>query len=254
MSLIIKEIIDEILVLSLNRPEKRNALTDEMYQQLADEIHRHKNDPLIKALLIRSSGAHFSAGNDLAKFAEVTEKQELSSTLEFMAALAEFPMPVIAEVRGLAIGIGTTMLLHCDFVFCDETAKFSMPFISLALVPEYASSYLLPKIAGHRKAAEWLMLGESFGPDEAQQFGLINRCIAAEDLETVSLETAQKICKLPKQAMLHTKALMKSDANTVKSCINREIELFVSQLKSVAAKEAFHAFLEKRQPDPAKYN
>lgn len=254
MSLIIKEIIGQILVLALNRPEKRNALTDKMYQQLADEIRHHEQDPDIRALLIRGEGAHFTAGNDLAKFARVTQKEELNATLNFMSALSEFPMPVIAQVSGMAVGIGTTLLLHCDFVYCDETARFSMPFIDLGLVPEYASSYLLPQMAGHRKASEWLMLGESFGPEEAQQFGIINKQVTSSELSKICFDTARKLCNLPRHAMLHTKALMKSDAIKVKSCIDREIGVFVQQLNSVAAKEAFNAFLEKRQPDPAKYN
>lgn len=254
MSLIIKEIIDECLVLSMNRPEKRNALNDDMYQQLADEIRAHQDDPTIKVLYIKSSSEHFTAGNDLAKFASVTEKDELNATLAFLMALAEFPMPVVAEVRGMAVGIGSTMLLHCDFVYCDETAKFALPFVDLALVPEYASSMLLPQLVGHRKASEWLMLGEPFGPNEAEQFGLVNKVVSSDSLSGQSFDTIRTLCQKPRIAMRNTKALMKSNAETVKSHIDKEIDIFIEQLKSVPAKEAFTAFLEKRKPDPARYN
>lgn len=253
MSLILIEIVDDILVMSINRPDKRNALTDEMYAEMAHILRENADNPDVKVLLLKGEGEHFTAGNDLAKFAEVTEKDELKSTLDFMTALAEFPMPVIAQVRGMAVGIGTTMLLHCDFVYCDNTARFSMPFINLALVPEYGSSKLLPAMVGHRKAAEWLMLGEPFDGPEAQEFGIVNKVIDPDLLEQHCLDTAERLCKLPKEAMRNTKALMKSDADAIKSHVDHEINLFVEQLRTVAAREAFNAFLEKRKPNPNKY-
>lgn len=253
MSLILKEIIDECLVLSINRPEKRNALTDEMYAELAQAIRSHEKDPAIKVLLLKGAGGHFTSGNDLGKFAEASDESDLASTLRFMEALADFPMPVVAQVKGMAVGIGTTLLLHCDFAFCDQTTRFSLPFINLALVPEYASSLILPNLVGHKKAAEWLMLGEPFGPEEAQQFGLINKVVTTEQLQPYCEGIIKKLCQRPKDAMRYTKELMKSNTNAVKSHISTEIEVFMERLNSVAAKEAFNAFLEKRKPDPEKY-
>lgn len=254
MSLILKEIIDECLVLSINRPEKRNALTNEMYAELAKAIRNHENDPAIKALLLKGSGEHFTSGNDLEEFAATSDKSKLDSSLKFMEALADFPMPVVAQVQGMAIGIGTTLLLHCDFAYCDKTTRFSLPFINLALVPEYASSLILPNLVGHKKACELLMLGEPFGPEEAEQLGLINKVVTTEQLQTHCENIINKLCQRPKAAMRHTKALMKSNTDAVKSHIDAEIEVFVEQLRSAAAKEAFAAFLEKRKPDPEKYN
>lgn len=253
MSLILKEINQSCLILTLNRPEKRNALSADMYKELADELNEQQHNPAIKSVLIKGAGAHFTAGNDLAQFAQVESKAELATTLEFMQVLMNFPMPVVAQVSGMAVGIGTTMLLHCDFVYCDDSAVFSLPFINLALVPEYASSLLLPQLVGQRKASEWLMLGESFGGSEAKDFGLVNDVLPAEQLSEHCQKITQKLGAKPGAALKHTKALMKSASDRVKLHIDKEIDVFVEQLKSEAAKEAFSAFLEKRQPDPKKY-
>lgn len=253
MSLILKEIIDECLVLSINRPEKRNALTDEMYAELAQAIRNHENDPVIKVLLLKGAGEHFTSGNDLEEFADASDKSEMKSSLKFMEALVDFPMPVVAQVQGMAVGIGTTLLLHCDFVFCDQTTRFSLPFINLGLVPEYASSLILPNLVGHKKASEWLMLGEPFGPEEAEKLGLINKVVTTEQLQAHCHGIIKKLCQRPKDAMRNTKALMKSNTNAVKSHIDTELKVFIEQLSSVAAKEAFSAFLEKRKPDLEKF-
>ncbi|BDX06282.1 enoyl-CoA hydratase [Planctobacterium marinum] len=253
MSLILIEIQQHCLVLTLNRPEKRNALSSEMYQQLADALNANRDNEQIKSVLITGAGEHFTAGNDLSQFAKVQGKDELASTLAFMQALSSFPMPVIAQVRGMAVGIGTTMLLHCDFVYCDNTATFSLPFINLALVPEYASSLLLPELVGHRKASEWLMLGESFDAAEAEKHGLVNKVAAAPDLQSTCAKVVAGLAKKPAMALKQTKALMKSSTDKVNLHIDTEIDVFVEQLKSEAAKEAFSAFLDKRKPDPTKY-
>ena len=253
MSLILIEIQEQCLVLTLNRPEKLNALSSEMYQQLADALNAHRDNEHIKSVLITGAGAHFTAGNDLSQFAKVQGKDELASTLAFMQALSSFPMPVVAKVRGMAVGIGTTMLLHCDLVYCDTTTIFSLPFINLALVPEYASSLLLPELVGHRKASEWLMLGESFDAVEAEKHGLVNKVVMPEELDNTCAKAIATLLKKPAMALKQTKALMKSSTDKVDLHIDTEIDVFVQQLKSEAAKEAFSAFLEKRKPDPAKY-
>lgn len=253
MSLILIEIQHHCLTLTLNRVDKRNALSADMYQELAEALNQHRDNPEIKSVLIKGEGGHFTAGNDLSQFAKVQSKAELASTLAFMQALASFPMPVVAQVNGMAVGIGTTMLLHCDLVYCDTSTVFSLPFINLALVPEYASSLLLPQLAGHRKASEWLLLGESFGPEEAVQYGLVNQVVKPEELTDTVMSTIKKLAAKPAMALKQSKALMKSNASQIDAHIDKEIEVFVAQLKSEAAKEAFTAFLEKRKPDPAKY-
>ena len=254
MSMIRKEIINHCLVLTMNRADKRNALSADMYRAMADALAAHRDDDDVKVLLIKGEGEHFTAGNDLGQFAQVNDKTQLKDTLDFMQQLAAFPQPVVAQVRGMAVGIGTTLLLHCDFVYCDSSSFFSLPFINLALVPEYASSLILPAAVGHRKAAEWLMLGEGFGAEEALQHGLVNKVVASDKLEAQCQQTVTALCQKPRVAMRQTKALMKHNASQVSGQIEKEIDVFVEQLKSDAAKEAFSAFLEKRKPDPAKYN
>lgn len=253
MPLILKEINNECMVISINRPEKRNALNNEMYQAMADALNEAAVNEQIKAVLLRSEGEHFTAGNDLAQFANVSDEDHLGETAAFMEALRKLPMPIVAQVKGMAVGIGTTLLLHCDLVYCDETAIFSLPFINLALVPEYASSLLLPTLVGHRKAAQWLMLGESFGAEDALKTGLINEIIATDKLQLHCQNILQTLCSKPRLAMLHTKALMKSNTEQIKMQMNDEMDVFVSQLNTDAAQEAFAAFLEKRPPNSEKY-
>jgi len=244
----------QVLVISLNRPEKMNALTFDMYRQMAQALEGAGKNKQLRAVLIKGEGGSFTAGNDLQDFAGSTEKQQLADTIAFMHALKDCPLPVIAQVRGLAVGIGTTLLLHCDLVYCSDDSKFVLPFINLALVPEFASSYLLPKIAGHQKASEWLMLGEPFDAAEAVNFGLVNQSTGPDELEAVVQQVLAKIVAKPREAMSQTKSLMKYDHRQVTQHMNIELEAFVAQLGSDAAKEAFSAFLQKRKPDPAKYN
>ena len=162
-------------------------------------------------------------------------------------------LPVIAKVRGLAVGIGTTMLLHCDFVYCDESAKFIMPFIDLGLVPEYASSYILPRLAGHRKASEWLMLGKPFTGEEALQFGIATQVFPQKQLDSMVDKVATALCSKPKSALRHTKRLMKSDAHAVERHVNEELDYFIQAMQSEPAQEAFSAFLDKRPINPEKF-
>lgn len=242
-----------ILSISINRPEKRNALTPDMYEAMANALASVKGDETVKVVIIEAHGEHFSAGNDLSVFAAIEEEDHIAETVQFMHALMDCPVPVIAKVRGQAIGIGTTLLLHCDFVYCDSTAQFCMPFINLALVPEYASSLLLPQRAGYAKAAEWLMLGEAFDAQAALQGNLINQIVAVEELNDKVQQVARKLAGKPRSAMLHTKALMQQGMEQTKAHMADEFDIFFSQLTTEPAKEAFAAFLERRQPDPKKY-
>ncbi|WP_438863910.1 enoyl-CoA hydratase [Neptunicella sp.] len=242
------------LTISMDRVERKNSLTFAMYQQMADAIIQAEQDDEIRVILIKGEGDCFTAGNDLSDFASASENAALGQTVRFMKALMNCTKPVVAQVHGLAVGIGTTMLLHCDLVYCEENTQFVLPFINLALVPEYAASYLLPRLAGHRKAAEWLMLGEPFNANQAEQFGLVNQSLDTQALTEHVNQVIAKLVSKPRQAMRSTKALMKSDGDNVMTHMDEELDIFIQQLESEAAKEAFNAFLQKRRPDPAKYN
>lgn len=242
------------LTISMDRVERKNSLTFAMYQQMADAIIQAEQDDEIRVILIKGEGDCFTAGNDLSDFASVSENAALGQTVRFMKALMNCTKPVVAQVHGLAVGIGTTMLLHCDLVYCEKNTQFVLPFINLALVPEYAASYLLPRLAGHRKAAEWLMLGEPFSANQAEQFGLVNQSLDTQMLTKHVNQVIAKLVSKPRQAMRSTKALMKSDSDNVMTHMDEELDIFIQQLESEAAKEAFNAFLQKRRPDPAKYN
>ena len=253
MSNIQINIVNHTLLIALARPDKRNALTADMYAEMATALREVNSNNDVRAVLIEGVGEHFTAGNDLSDFAQTEGKEGASSTFDFMRALMECPLPVVVKVRGQAVGIGTTLLLHSDLVYCTDDAIFTMPFITLGLVPEYASSLLLPKMLGHQKAAELLMLGKPFGAQEALAMGFVNEVVAADQLdEQVNKVLAQLIAK-PKEAMRLTKSLMKSDSQAVQAHMDNEIDIFFERLTSEPAREAFAAFLEKRTPDPAKY-
>ncbi|GAA0356794.1 enoyl-CoA hydratase [Bowmanella denitrificans] len=244
----------QVLKILINRPHKKNALSMPMYQHMAMAIEQAKEDNEIRAILIASTADDFTAGNDLADFADFSEHEQIGDTVRFMNALMHCPLPVVAKVQGLAVGIGTTMLLHCDLVYCADNSRFSLPFINLGLVPEYASSYLLPKLAGHAKAAQWLMLGESFYAEDAKAFGMVNQVFNLDQLDIEVDKVLAKLVAKPRQAMALTKALMKSNLEEVNLHMNEELDFFIEQLRTPAAKEAFAAFLQKRQPDPDIYN
>lgn len=242
------------LIISINRPEKRNALTSEIYQKMASALATVYDNSAVKSVLLQSEGEHFTAGNDLGQFASVASKADLSSTIEFMHALMDCPVPVVAKVKGLAVGIGTTLLLHCDFIYASDNATFSLPFVNLGLVPEYASSAILPQLLGHTKAAELLMLGEPFNAVQAHQLGIVSKVFSESALDDDVEKLLRKLSAKPRQSLIHTKALMKNNLDSIKLAMDNELDLFFQQLQSPAAKEAFSAFLEKRKPDPAKYN
>ncbi|MDF2180002.1 enoyl-CoA hydratase [Aliiglaciecola sp. CAU 1673] len=254
MSYIQHHIENHVLHIQMNRPQKKNALSFQMYGQMADLILSVTETPEVRAVLLKGDGRDFTAGNDLADFAGAPGHEQLGETVRFMNALMECHLPVVAQVQGLAVGIGTTMLLHCDLVYCAEDSRFCLPFINLALVPEYASSYLLPRLVGHRKAAEWLMLGEPFDATEALHFGIVNKVLPVATLQQEVDSVLGKLVSKPHQAMAFTKSLLKANQDEVAVHINDELDLFIEQLGTPAAREAFAAFIEKRRPDPKIYN
>ncbi|MBT0586381.1 enoyl-CoA hydratase [Alteromonas oceanisediminis] len=252
MSDINTQMVDHVLRVVINRPAKKNSLTREMYEQMAQAIERARDDGA-RVIVIEGEGDCFTAGNNIADFASVDEAEHVNETAHFMNALMHCDLPVVAKVRGLAVGIGTTLLLHCDLVYCDDSAKFVMPFIDLGLVPEYASSYILPRVVGHRKASEWLMLGKPFGADEAKHFGIVNDVFSAAELDSVVDTIVDALRAKPALALKNTKKLMKSDVHNVDEHMAEELDFFIDAMRSEPAQEAFAAFLQKRPVNKEKF-
>jgi enoyl-CoA hydratase/carnithine racemase len=234
-----------IQILSFNRPEKMNAMTREMYAGLANGLNEAAGDFAVRAVVLTSEGDHFTAGNDIADFLASPPTNEDSDVARFLGSLLEFPKPLIAAVKGNAVGVGTTMLLHCDVVVAGPSAKFSMPFASLGLVPEAGSSYLFPLLVGYQRAAKIFMTGESFDADSALNMGLV-ASIASDPLRE-ALEIATHISEQPPQAMINTKALLKASKHDAVAAVMRaEFELFSLALQSEEAMEAFMNFMAKK--------
>ncbi|MFQ3250652.1 enoyl-CoA hydratase-related protein [Glaciecola sp.] len=234
-----------ILSIEICRPDKKNALVPQMYHDMALALESADSAD-IKAVLIKGSHGCFTAGNDIADFMSKNEDKDIKDTYRFMMSLVNCPVPVVAQVEGLAIGIGTTLLLHCDFVYCDENAKFAMPFINLGLVPEYASSYILPRISGNLKAAELLLLGETFDAEKAYECGIVSKVVSSEELPNLISQTLTKLVDKPKMALVQSKALLRNQKDDIEKHILLELEVFAKAMVSEPAKEAFSAFLEKR--------
>lgn len=245
-----------ILTIEFNRPEKKNAITSAMYQMMADALKDAENDASVRAIVIRGKADVFTAGNDLEDFlksssAEVGDRP----VAQFMRALSSATKPVVAAVAGNAVGIGTTMLLHCDLVYAADNAKFAMPFTQLGLCPEFSSSMLFQQIVGYPRAAEKLLLGEAFLAQEAYEMGLVSKVLPPAELAEFAQAQAAKLAALPASSLRVTKRLMKSaQAETVQARMVEENRHFGEMLVSKEAKEAFTAFFEKRKPDFSKFS
>jgi enoyl-CoA hydratase/carnithine racemase len=244
---------NSILLLTIARPEKKNALTADMYEAMADSITDADNNKNIRVILITGSEDSFTAGNDLKDFLDNPPIESSSPVFQFMHAIAGTKKPVVAAVNGLAIGIGTTMLLHCDLVYAVETARFQLPFVNLGLVPELGSSLILPALTGRTAAAELMMFGDMFNTAKATEIGLLNGTCSAETLLGTARSAAQKLATKPPAALRKTKALLNSNVNEVHARIDQEAQVFGEQLNSVEVKEAIAAFFEKRAPDFSKF-
>ena len=241
---------DGVLTLTLNRPTRKNALTLSMYEELAGALNASAVDPKVRVVVITGAGRMFTSGNDLQDFMNSPPTSSDTPVFYFMRALLDFPKPLIAGVDGPAVGIGTTMLLHCDFVYATEEALFQMPFIRLGLVPEAGSSYLLPLMLGQRRAAELLMLGDRFTAEQARTYGVINDVVPADQLSAKVTEKAEALSRLPPEAMRHSKALLKAPFKAELERVMRvEGEIFIERLRSPETAEAITAFFEKRTPD-----
>jgi enoyl-CoA hydratase/carnithine racemase len=250
MSDIIKERSGNILSIQLNRPGKKNAMTMSMYVTLADLLNDAAKDEGIRAVLWHGAGDSFCAGNDVEDFLKNPPGPGESPQARLMNAFINFDKPLIAAVQGAAIGGGTTMLTHCDFVYASETAKFQMPFINLGLVPEFGSSCSVPIRIGHIRAAELILLGLPFDARRAAELGLVTRVVPDQELLATATETAQKLAEKPAGALQACKRLMKrSSREQIEQAMKVEMEEFASRVRSAEAREAFTAFLEKRPPN-----
>jgi enoyl-CoA hydratase/carnithine racemase len=249
MSLITTENKDGVLFLGFNRPDKKNAITLDMYRAITAAFKAAQADDTVRVVLVHGSPDTFTSGNDLADF--LSEPMDDKSPIPaFLEALSHFEKPIVAAVNGPAIGIGTTMLLHCDLVYADTTAKLSVPFINLGAVPEGGSSYLMPRIMGNVRAAELLMLGEVFNGQKAKEYGLVNDVVEPAKLMETATAAARKLAQRPPAALRITKSLLKRwNREALDKVIPTELELFAQQLRSPEAKEAMTAFFEKRKPD-----
>jgi enoyl-CoA hydratase/carnithine racemase len=248
---ILTEKHDQTLVIRINRPSHRNALTHAMYDALADALAAAENDHDIRCTLFTASEECFTAGNDLTDFSAGLPGDFRSTPVgRFLLGLAHATKPVVAAVNGAAVGIGTTMLLHCDLVLAGKNARFQMPFANLGLCPEGGSSLLLPNWIGRVRAAELLMLGGKFDADDAYRLGLINRVCEPASTETAALETCKQLATQPPAAMRATKHLLNRSAlGALETTMLEEGQIFMERLKSPEAAEAFKAFAEKRKPD-----
>ncbi|MBX3053800.1 MAG: enoyl-CoA hydratase [Caldilineaceae bacterium] len=249
-SLILSDLSDRILTIRLNRPAKKNALTLAMYAGITAALNRASADDEVRAVLITGSAECFTAGNDLMDFLNSPPTSPDSPVVQFLPTLRAFAKPLVAAVCGVAIGIGTTLLLHCDLAYAGTNARFHLPFVDLGLVPEAGSSLLLPQLLGQRKAAELLMLAEPFGAEQAVAMGFVNGVFEPEEVENVARSKALLLASKAPTALRETKRLMKAaQADLVASTMDAELAVFGAQLQGPEAAEALQAFFEKRKPD-----
>jgi enoyl-CoA hydratase/carnithine racemase len=246
---VLTDIREGVLTVRLQRPAKKNALTVDMYLALTAVLDQAAVSDAIRVVVVAGNDDAFTAGNDLEDFLANPPQDMDAPVLRFLAALVSFPLPLVAAVNGVAIGIGTTMLLHCELVYAGTAARFQLPFVNLGLVPEAASSLLLPRLAGYQRAAELLLLGEPFDAARALEIGLVNALCSPDAVEDTAQEAARALARKPRGALRASKALLKSDTGRTMSRINEEAAEFVARLGSAEFREAVQAFRDKRPPD-----
>lgn len=244
-----------ILKVRMNRPEKKNALTVAMYEALVAALKRLDDEDGLRVLYITGTADCFTSGNDVMDFMMNPPASDDSPVAQFLRGIATARKPIVAAVNGLAIGIGTTMLLHCDLAYAAKSAKFQMPFVNLGLCPEAASSFLLPQIMGHQRAAELLLLGQKFDADKAYDVGILNAIHDDGELEEKALAAAQALAEQPPASIRLSKSLMKrGTAAAIEDCMREEGKEFMERLTSPEAGEAFAAFAERRKPDFSQFS
>jgi len=246
--------LNGVATIEIARPEKKNAITMAMYAQMAEALAAAAGDGAVRAVLISGQPGIFTSGNDLEDFMQRPPEGTDSPAFAFMKALIGCDKPVIAAVTGAAIGIGTTMLLHCDFVYVSDEARLAMPFVSLGLVPEFASSLVVPRLIGNARAAEKLLLGDPFTGADAVECGIANAVLPASEVVKHARRVAERFNALPPGAVRETKRLMRRGASAaILDAIGVERDIFAARLQSPEAKEAFSAFFEKRKPDFSRF-
>jgi enoyl-CoA hydratase/carnithine racemase len=238
-------------VITLRRPEKKNAITQDMYRAMSDAIDTAQNNPAIRCMIITGGSGAFTAGNDLEDFlkdsAAKAEAPRASNAVKFLYSLAQNVKPLIAAVDGVAIGIGTTMLFHCDYVLASTTAKFSTPFIHLGLVPEGASSLLIPRTMGHQRAFAALVMGRAMDAEDGKAAGFVNDVVAPGHTEVEARKVAREICALPAEAVAISRRLLKLPPEDLTRRIDQESHLFGERMKSQEAIAAFKAFFARKK-------
>jgi len=247
--------LNGVATIEMARPEKKNALTAAMYQAMADALRAAQADPAVRAVLITGQPGIFTSGNDIEDFMSRPPAAGMDAPVfRFMFALLDCDKPVIAAVTGAAVGIGTTLLLHCDFAYVSDEARLAMPFVSLGLVPEFASSLLLPQLMGQARAAEKLLLGDPFTGADAVEYGLANAVLPAGEVVNHARRVAERFNSLPPGAVREAKKLLRTPhIDAIRQTIRTEAELFAARLRSPEAMEAFQAFFQKRKPDFSKF-
>jgi enoyl-CoA hydratase/carnithine racemase len=252
---ILVETRDRVTRIELNRPEKKNALTLEMYAAMAKALAEADADARVRAVLIHGQPACFCSGNDVGDFLELERAPGASPASGFLRAISPARKPLVAAVGGPAVGVGTTMLLHCELVYAAPNARLQLPFVPLGLLPEAASSLLLPVMAGYRRAAEMLLLGAPFGAEKALAAGIVTEIVPEAELIERARQAALALAALPPESVRMTKELMKRGlAREVQERMTEELQLFGERLRSPEAKEALRAFMEKRKPDFSRFS
>lgn len=253
MSDILTHIESGVMTITLNRVERKNSITSAMYGAMADSLATAQADASVRVVVLQGHETVFSAGNDIGDFLNQPPAGTDSPVFRFLHGIATFPKPLLAAVCGPAVGVGTTMLFHCDLVYAGDNAAFSMPFVNLGLCPEAASSLLVPQMLGYHRAAEALLLGEPFMAEAALEVGLVNRVLPPTEANAYAQQQARKLAAKPLSSLVETKRLMKKgQQGAVLQQMGDEGESFRRMLREPAAREAFTAFMEKRKPDFSK--
>ena len=245
---------DSVLEIRFNRPEKKNALTRDMYDAMAAAFEQVDADPTLRLALLTGTGDTFTSGNDITDFQSRAAGGGRSAASRFLPTISSMQKPLIAAVNGAAVGVGTTMLMHCDLIVAARSARFVMPFTSLGLVPEAASSLLFPRLLGTQRASSLLLLGEPLDAATAHQWGFVNRVVDDAALMDTAREMARRLAALPPHAVRLTKRLIRHGAPDTAGRMAEELALFSERLGSPEAKEAFAAFMEKRKPDFSRFS
>ncbi len=250
MTDILTDTTEGVMTITFNRVEKKNSFTSAMYASMADALAQAETDAAVHVVVFQGHETIFSSGNDIGDFLNALPTTQDAPVFRFLRGISTFTKPVLAAVCGPAVGIGTTLLFHCDLVYAGDNAAFSMPFVNLGLCPEAASSYLAPQLMGYGRAAEALLLGEPFMVEAALEMGLVSRIVPPAEAAALAQRQAQKLAAKPLSSLIETKRLMKKgQASIVAERIMEEAASFGRMMREPAAREAFTAFMEKRKPD-----